>query len=171
MSDEYTFWHVTQIQLTPWTWALLQKPPIAQQLKNFSAFYGTRRFIIVFTSALRRSLSCARSIQSIPPHPFSLRSILILSTHLRFGLPSGLFLSGFPTNILYAFLVSNIRTYKWYEWQCNFKLSPNNFGGFYGNCSSVLHFHLILLVGWNKLDKQHKEHDRRLNPDQKMSKK
>jgi hypothetical protein len=27
-----------------------------------------------------------------------------LSTHLRLGLPSGLFLSGFPTNILYAFL-------------------------------------------------------------------
>jgi hypothetical protein len=32
-----------------------------------------------------------------------LTSILILSTHLRFGLPSGLFPSGFPTNILYAF--------------------------------------------------------------------
>jgi hypothetical protein len=31
-----------------------------------------------------------------------------LSTHLRLGLPSGLFPSGFPTNILYAFLVSPI---------------------------------------------------------------
>jgi hypothetical protein len=28
----------------------------------------------------------------------------MLSTHLRLGLPSGLFPSGFPTNILYAFL-------------------------------------------------------------------
>jgi hypothetical protein len=27
-----------------------------------------------------------------------------LSTHLRLGLPSGLFPSGFPTNILYAFV-------------------------------------------------------------------
>jgi hypothetical protein len=27
-----------------------------------------------------------------------------LSTHLRLGFPSGLFLSGFPTNILYASL-------------------------------------------------------------------
>jgi hypothetical protein len=33
----------------------------------------------------------------------------ILSTHLRLGLPSGLFPFGFPTNILYAFLVSPIR--------------------------------------------------------------
>jgi hypothetical protein len=32
-----------------------------------------------------------------------------LSTHLRLGLPSGLFPSGFPTNILYAFLFSPIR--------------------------------------------------------------
>jgi hypothetical protein len=37
------------------------------------------------------------------------RSILILSTHLRLGLPSCLFLSGFPTNILYAILFSHIR--------------------------------------------------------------
>jgi hypothetical protein len=29
-----------------------------------------------------------------------------LSTHLRLGLPSGLFPSGFPTNILYSFLSS-----------------------------------------------------------------
>jgi hypothetical protein len=32
-----------------------------------------------------------------------------LSTHLRLGLPSGLFPSGFPTNILYVFLFSPIR--------------------------------------------------------------
>jgi hypothetical protein len=39
-----------------------------------------------------------------PHHPSLslLRSILILSTHLRLFLPSGLFPSGFPTNILYA---------------------------------------------------------------------
>jgi hypothetical protein len=42
------------------------------------------------------------------PHPVSLRSILILPTHLRLGLPSSLFPSGFPTNILYAFLFSSI---------------------------------------------------------------
>jgi hypothetical protein len=28
--------------------------------------------------------------QTMPPHPISLRFILILSTHLRLGLPSGI---------------------------------------------------------------------------------
>jgi hypothetical protein len=35
------------------------------------------------------SLSWASPIRSIPSHPISLRSVLILSTHLRLGLPSG----------------------------------------------------------------------------------
>jgi hypothetical protein len=65
-----------------WNWALLQNLPIVQLLGNFPVFYGTRRFIIAFTRALHRSLSWARSIQSIPSHPTSLRSILILSTLL-----------------------------------------------------------------------------------------
>jgi len=41
--------------------------------------------------------------------PISLRFFLILSSHLHLGLPSGLFLSGFPTKILYAFLLSSMR--------------------------------------------------------------
>jgi hypothetical protein len=52
-----------------WSWALLEKPPIVQLLKSFPEFYGTRRFITVFTRALHWSLPWAKSIQSIPPHP------------------------------------------------------------------------------------------------------
>jgi hypothetical protein len=37
--------------------SLLEKPPIVQLLKNFPAFYGTRRFITVFTRALYWSVS------------------------------------------------------------------------------------------------------------------
>jgi hypothetical protein len=33
----------------------------------------------------------------------------MLSIHLRLGLPSGLFTSGYPTNNLYTFLFSPIR--------------------------------------------------------------
>jgi hypothetical protein len=89
-----------------WSWALLENLPIVQPLKNFPAFYGTRRFIAVFTRALHWSLYWARSIQSIPSQPIYLRSILILSTHLRLGLPNGLSPSGIPTNSIYAFLFS-----------------------------------------------------------------
>jgi hypothetical protein len=79
--------------LTPWNRILLEKQTGLQLV----AFYGTRRFITAFTSVRHLSLSWASSIQSIPPHPTSWRSILILSSHLSLGLPSGVFPSGFPT--------------------------------------------------------------------------
>ena len=59
-------------------------------VKKFPPFYGTRKFITAFTSARHLSLSWAKSIQS-PPSPTSWRSILILPSHLRLGLPNGLF--------------------------------------------------------------------------------
>ena len=69
----------------------------SQLVKKFPAFYGTRRFITAFTSARHLSLSWASSIQSTPPHPTSWRSIFILFSYLRLGLPNSLFPSGFPT--------------------------------------------------------------------------
>ena len=55
-------------------------------------------------------LSWATSIQSMPSHPTSWKSILLLYSHLRLGLPSGLFPSGFPTKTLYTPLLSPIRS-------------------------------------------------------------
>jgi hypothetical protein len=43
--------------------------------------------------------------QSNPSQPISLRSILLLSRYLRLGLPSGLFPSGFPINIIYKVII------------------------------------------------------------------
>ena len=97
--------------LTPWCRVLLQKLTGLQLVKNFPAFHGTRRFITALTSVRHLSLSWASPIQSIYPHPTSWRSVLILSTHQRLGLPSGLFPSGFPTKTLYTALSSPILTY------------------------------------------------------------
>jgi hypothetical protein len=88
------------------------KPPVAQLLMKLTAFYGNRRFTTVFTRALHWSLSLARRIQSISPHPIPLRSILILSSQLRLGLRSGLFASGFP-----------IKAYYYYYYCCYIMLS------------------------------------------------
>jgi hypothetical protein len=49
--------------------------------------YGARRFITVFTKARHWTLSWASRIQFAPSIPISLRSILMLSSHLRLGLP------------------------------------------------------------------------------------
>jgi len=73
-----------------------------QLVKIFPAFHETTRFITALTSVRHLSLSWASPIQSIYPHLTSWRSILILSAHLRLGLPSGLFPSGFPTKTLYT---------------------------------------------------------------------
>jgi hypothetical protein len=70
-------------------WTLLEKLPMVQPLKNFPAFYGTRRFTTVSTRALH--WSWARPTQSIPSHSISLRSVLI-SFNINIGLPSGLFI-------------------------------------------------------------------------------
>ena len=95
--------------LTPRCRVLHEKLPGLHLVKKFSAFHGTRRFITALTSVRHPSLSWASPIQSIYPHPTFWRAILILSTHLRLGLHSGLFPSGFPTKTLYTTLSSTTR--------------------------------------------------------------
>jgi hypothetical protein len=53
--------------LTPWRRVLLEKLTGSQLLKNFPAFYGTRRFITAFTSA--RQLSQINPVHVPIPFP------------------------------------------------------------------------------------------------------
>ena len=76
------------VLLTPRCRVLLQKLTGLQLVKKFPAFHGTRRFITALTSVHHLSLSWASPLQPIYPHPTSWRSILILSIHLRLGLPT-----------------------------------------------------------------------------------
>ena len=98
--------------LTPSCRVLLEKLTGLQLVKKYPEFHETQRFITALTSVRHLSLSWASPIQSIYPHPTSWRSILILSTHLRLGLPSGLLPSGFPTKNLYTPLSFPIRAAK-----------------------------------------------------------
>jgi hypothetical protein len=86
--------------LTPWSRVLLEKLSGFAASQEIPRIYRTRKFIAVLKSARHLSLSWARSIQSPQPPPTSWRSLLILSSHLRLGLPNGLFPSGFPTKTL-----------------------------------------------------------------------
>ena len=105
----YLLTYLITYLLTPWCSVLLEKLTGLQLVKKFPAFHGTRKFITALTSVRHLSLSWARPIQSIYPHPTSWRSNLILFTHLRLGLPSSLFPSGFPTKTLYPSLLTHTR--------------------------------------------------------------
>jgi hypothetical protein len=82
---------------------LLNKP-MQQELvaphivKKFSSFYGIQRFItlhdFMFITLFTRASYSQDSI--------SLKSTLILSSHLRLDLQNNLFLSGFSTKVSYA---------------------------------------------------------------------
>ena len=70
------------------TWEAIR----SQLVKEFPAFYGTRRSIIAFASVHHPYLSWARSIQSIPPYPTSCR-FMFHSEHTYFWSLDGFFRS------------------------------------------------------------------------------
>jgi hypothetical protein len=88
----------------PWSTVLLENLIASRLVKKFPVFYGTRRFITVFTRARSSKLYSARWIQSASIHPISLTDGLV-SSYLSLGTPNDIFLSGFPTKILYLFII------------------------------------------------------------------
>jgi hypothetical protein len=68
LQTTWIYWHKEMAYLlTPWSRVLPEKLKRPELLKKVPAFYGTRRFITVFTRARHLSLSWARLIQSMPP--------------------------------------------------------------------------------------------------------
>jgi hypothetical protein len=86
-----------------WSWVLPEKLTVVNLLNHLPMFYGTRRFITVFTGVRYWFVSLTRWIKSITLNHISLWSILILSSNLLLGLPS-FFHSFFLTKTLRAFL-------------------------------------------------------------------
>jgi hypothetical protein len=88
------------------SWALPEKLPTVQPFTKFLVILRNPKVHhrVYKSPPLVPILSQFDPVPTIPSYLSK-----ILSTHLRLGIPSGLFPSGFPTNILYAFLVSPIR--------------------------------------------------------------
>jgi hypothetical protein len=95
------------LDLTPWNRVLLEKLSVAHMINKFPFFYGTRKFITMFTRPHLCIQFWASVIHVTPPYPISLKSVLILSSHLRLGL--GLFIFGFRTKMLHTFLMFPMR--------------------------------------------------------------
>lgn len=135
-SSTHSFiFHRLTNQLTKCIWVIQKKLKVSQLVNKFPAFYETRNFITMFTTAHHFSLSWARLFRPLSVLIF-LRSILILASHLSVGPPSGLFPSDSPTKILHAFLFYSTPDdpvkWRWsdlwvYVFTCSVCASPQTF--------------------------------------------
>jgi hypothetical protein len=66
------------------SWSLLEKPQVVHLLKNFPAFYGTRKFITMSTRTLHWSIFWARSIHTIPHYLTYTSNIPSTKSHIHF---------------------------------------------------------------------------------------
>jgi hypothetical protein len=95
--------------LTPYSTVLLENPIGLQPAKKFTAFCGTWMFITAFTSTRHLPLSWASSIQSIPPHHTSRRSVLNIILPSTPGSPQWSLSLRFPhQNPVHAFPLHHI---------------------------------------------------------------
>jgi hypothetical protein len=69
--------------VTPCSRVVLENLIVSQLVRKFLVFYGTQRFIIGSTRVRHGSLSWATWIEATPSYPVSLKSILVLTSHLR----------------------------------------------------------------------------------------
>jgi hypothetical protein len=96
--------------LTLWSQVPLERPHVMQRLVSSQYFMESEGSL----PSLQELSTCTypEPNQSSPQHSvLTLKgSISILSIHLHLCLPSGPFPSGFPTNNLYTFLFSPIRS-------------------------------------------------------------
>ena len=130
--------------LTPWSRVLFEKLTGSAAGQEIPRIFGTRRFLTVIISARHLSLSWVNSIQSPQLPPTSWRYILILSSHLCVGLPSGLFPSGLPNRTLCTPLPSPIFTYYKTAQQKTPIIIKHYFNTFLSTCYFILVFHLFI---------------------------
>jgi hypothetical protein len=95
--------------LTPRDRVLLEKLTGLQIVKKFPAFMEPEVHYRIRNCPSPVPILSQLDPAHTPTHPTFWRPILILSSHLHLGLPSGLFPSGFPTKTLHMPLRSPIR--------------------------------------------------------------
>jgi hypothetical protein len=123
---------------------IIWKADINSACQQISCFlYRTRRLITVFTKVHHWTLSWASRIQYVPSIPISLRSSLMLSSHLRLGLPNQNSVNTSP--LPHACHMSRLSHLPWFN-------HPNNIRWRRSSLCSFLHKPSTSLLGPNILN-------------------